>query len=87
MERAPQRPEFLVTLGALQLQLRQLQRAEETLQMAYRLAREPLLEDRCLSYLAVVAHARGQVEQARLFAQELSRRTRCARLLARVQHC
>ena len=87
VERSPQQPEYLVTLGALQLQLRQLQRAEETLQTAYRLAREPLLEDRCLSYLAAVAHERGQVEQARLLAQALSARTRCARLLARVQRC
>jgi len=50
-----------------------------------RLAREPLLEDRCLSYLAAVAHARGQDEQAQLFARALLSRTQSARLLARVQ--
>lgn len=85
VERAPLQPEYLLTLGAIQLELSQLPRAEETLQAAYRLAREPLLEDRCLSYLAAVAHARGQEEQAQLFARTLLSRTQCARLLARVQ--
>jgi tetratricopeptide (TPR) repeat protein len=85
VERAPLQPEYLLTLGAVQLELSQLSRANETLQAAYRLAREPLLEDRCLSYLAAVAHARGQDEQAQLFARALLARTQCARLLARVQ--
>lgn len=85
VERAPLQPEYLLTLGAVQLELSQLARAHETLQAAYRLAREPLLEDRCLSYLAAVAHARGQDEQAQLFARALLARTQSARLLARVQ--
>jgi hypothetical protein len=85
VERAPLQPEYLLTLGAVQLELCQLPRAHETLQAAYRLAREPLLEDRCLSYLAAVAHARGQDEQAQLFARALQSRTQSARLLARVQ--
>ena len=85
VERAPLQPEYLLTLGAVQLELCQLARAHDTLQAAYRLAREPLLEDRCLSYLAAVAHARGQDEQALLFARTLQSRTQSARLLARVQ--
>lgn len=81
----PRNPDYLLTLGALQLERNRIARAEASLQAAYRLARTPLLEDRCLSYLALAAHTQGKFEQAQLFAQALLARTDSARLRGRVR--
>lgn len=85
IERAPGHSDYLLTLGALQLELGQPALAEQTLQAAYRRAKQPLLEDRCLSYLAAAALALGKTEQAQMFARALQARSDSARLLARAQ--
>lgn len=64
------RPQFLITMGRVQLALAQPEQALETLQEAYKLTKEPFREDRCLTYLAQasaevgdpVMHARYQDE-------------------------
>ena len=81
LERMPDSPEYLVTLGAVHLRQGHYQKAGEALQKAYRAARDPWLEDRCLAYLSALARARGQLEEAQLFARALRARTRSPRLL------
>ncbi|MDD9946129.1 MAG: site-2 protease family protein [Myxococcales bacterium] len=74
LERAPGAPEFLITHGALLIEQGRLLEAETQLQAAYKVARAPTMEDRCLQYLAATAEGLGKPNDAKRFRDALADR-------------
>ena len=65
---------YLATLGALLFEQGRMDEAFEALQQAYKGTRDPLLEDHCVAYLALVTRALGRTDDHARFARELTRR-------------
>ncbi|MBK6810439.1 MAG: site-2 protease family protein [Sandaracinaceae bacterium] len=74
MEAGGAAPSYLATLGALLFEQGRMQEAFDALQLAYKGTRDPLLEDHCVAYLALVTRALGRTEDHTRFARELTRR-------------
>ena len=74
MEAGGAAPSYLATLGALLFEQGRMQEAFDALQVAYKGTRDPLLEDHCVAYLALVTRALGRTEDHTRFARELTRR-------------
>lgn len=67
-------PSYLATMGALLFEQGRMDEAFEALQGAYKGTRDPLLEDHCVAYLALVTRALGRTDDHTRFARELTRR-------------
>lgn len=65
---------YQATLGALLFEQGRMDEAFDALQLAYKGTRDPLLEDHCVAYLALVTRALGRTEDHSRFARELTRR-------------
>ncbi|MCA9532676.1 MAG: tetratricopeptide repeat protein [Myxococcales bacterium] len=65
---------FEATRGALLYEQGRMDEAFAALQRAYKGTRDPILEDHCVAYLALVTQALGRSEDHSRFARELSRR-------------
>ncbi len=77
-------PTYLATLGALLFELGRHEEAFGFLQLAYKGSRQPVVEDHCIAYLALVTKALDRTEDHRRFAAELKRRGTHAALSARL---
>ena len=78
-------PEFLLTMGRLQLAMGHADQAAASLMTAYKATQEPAREDRCLAYLAIATHARGDDASSHLYASALRARKPGQRLNDMVQ--
>jgi uncharacterized protein HemY len=80
LERMPGAPEMLITLGGLLLLQGQSEEAEQHLQAACKRTRDPMLEDRCMAYLAWASRRLGRERDEALFRHALQARHPGARL-------
>ena len=81
LQRQPEHPDYLITQGGLYLKKGLSTPAYKALQQAYRSTSDPWVEDRCLAYLSAAARARGESDEAQLYADALRARSSSPRLL------
>jgi tetratricopeptide (TPR) repeat protein len=67
-------PELPGHAGRAAVRAGRMDEAFEALQQAYKGTRDPLLEDHCVAYLALVTRALGRTDDHTRFARELTRR-------------